>query len=194
MVDDGHRVRGTRVDGEVIAADEVVVAAGAWTPDLLAPLGLGTAVDVEPQKGQIIHFGVAADTSRWPVVLPAGPHYLLAFDDSRVVVGATRETGSGFDTRVTAAGMAEVLETALTVAPGLADATVIETRVGLRPLATGLPTFGPVSGVAGLHVATGLGPAGLTTGPLVGRLVADRILGRDPDPAVDLDLSRYAPR
>ena len=35
------------------------------------------------------------------MVLPPGAHYLLAFDDSRIVAGATRESGAGFDYRVT---------------------------------------------------------------------------------------------
>ena len=194
----GDRVDGVLVVGQggsgrptTIPADVVVVAAGAWTNDVLAPVAsdLVAPVDVEPQKGQIMHFGVDADTGRWPVVLPVGPHYLLAFDDSRVVVGATREVGSGFDVRVTAAGQAEVLATALAVAPGLADATVLETRVGLRPLATGLPTVGAVPGVGGLLVGTGLGPAGLTIGPLFGRLLAD--LAQDHRPI--LDLTPFAP-
>jgi D-amino-acid dehydrogenase len=176
----GDRVTGVRIGDEEVPADRVVVAAGAWTPALLEPLGLATTIDVEPQKGQIVHLGLDADTSRWPVLLPVGPHYLLAFDDSRVVVGATRETGSGFDVRVTAAGQAEVLATALSVAPGLADATIIETRVGLRPLANGLPTIGPVPGLDGLVVGTGLGAAGLTIGPLCGRVLADLVLGREP--------------
>jgi D-amino-acid dehydrogenase len=142
-------------------------------------------VDVEPQKGQIVHLRVgrpgsddAVDTSRWPTILPPGPHYLLAFDDGRVVVGATRETCSGFDTRVTAAGQHEVLTAALEWAPDLADAEIIETRVGLRPFApSGLPTIGPVDGIAGLFVGTGLGAGGLTMGPLVGRRLAEQITG-----------------
>jgi D-amino-acid dehydrogenase len=67
----------------------------------------------------------------------------LAFDESRVVAGATREVGTGFDYRVTAAGQAEVLSEALRIAPGLGVATVIETRVGFRPVsADGRPLLG----------------------------------------------------
>jgi D-amino-acid dehydrogenase len=35
-------------------------------------------------------------------------HYLLALDDGRIVAGATRETGSGLDYRVTPVGLAEI--------------------------------------------------------------------------------------
>ncbi len=194
LVIEGDRVAGVRLDGgdgssETIEADAVVVAAGAWTNELLEPVGVAPLVDVEPQKGQIIHFGLEDDTSWWPVVLPTGPHYLLAFDDNRVVVGATREFDSGFDVRVTAAGQAEVLATALSVAPGLADATVLETRVGLRPLARGLPTIGAIPGIEGLFVGTGLGAGGLTMGPLFGRILADLVMGRTPT----VDLGPFTP-
>lgn len=178
LVADGDRIVGVDVDGERIGADAVVVAAGAWCPELLDPVGVRVAV--APQRGQITHLRMSdMDTKDWPVVLPPGGHYLLAFDDRRVVVGATRETGSGFDYRVTAAGQTEVLSQALAVAPGLADAEVLETRVGFRPAGPDdLPLLGTVRD--GLTVLTGLGPSGLTLGPYTGRLAALLALGEDP--------------
>ncbi|MFC4080164.1 NAD(P)/FAD-dependent oxidoreductase [Amycolatopsis samaneae] len=163
--------------GEVFGADVVVAAGGAWTGELLAQLGI--RVPVTPQRGQISHFDLpGVDTAAWPVVLPGTSHYLLAFPGSRVVAGATREAGAGFDHRVTAAGQREVLDHALAVAPGLADATLAETRVGFRPgTPDGLPVLGEVTG--GLVLATGFGAAGLTLAPFAGRLVADLALGED---------------
>jgi D-amino-acid dehydrogenase len=177
------------VDGERLGADAVVLAAGAWTDSLLAPLGC--PVGVTAQRGQIAHLSVdGAATGRWPSVLPPGGHYLVGFEGGRVAAGATRETGSGFDPRVTAAGLREVLDRALAVAPGLAAATVLETRVGLRPVTDrGLPVIGPVPGRPGLWVVAGFGAAGLTLGPLAGRALADLLLtGR-----ADVDLSPFAP-
>ena len=67
---------------------------------------------------------------------------------------------------MTAGGLAQVLGEALAVAPGLAAATHLETRVGFRPMGPDAkPLLGPVPGVGGLVVATGLGPTGLTMGP-----------------------------
>jgi D-amino-acid dehydrogenase len=184
------RVAGVRLDGELIEGDAVVAATGAWTRSFLQPAGL--AVPVEAQRGQIMHIGLGGvDTSRWPVVLPgASGHYMLAFDDGRIVAGATRETGSGFDYRITPAGLAEILGQALAVAPGLADGTYLETRVGFRPMGPGLrPLLGPVPGLTGLVVATGLGATGLTMGPLAGSLAAQAALGLPPA----LDLGPFAP-
>ncbi|MGW7514896.1 NAD(P)/FAD-dependent oxidoreductase [Streptomyces sp. NPDC054796] len=197
------RVRGVSVGDELVAADGVVAAAGAWSPALLGPLGVH--VEVTPQRGQIVHLrlpdagtgtdagtdaGTGTDTARWPVVLPRSSHYLLAFDGSRVVVGATREEGSGFDHRVTAGGLAEVLGEALAVAPGLATATHVETRVGFRPMGPDVrPLLGTVPACEGLVVANGLGSSGLTMGPYVGALAARLALGTPPG----LDLTPYDP-
>jgi D-amino-acid dehydrogenase len=186
LCDDG----GVDLDGELLVADAVVVAGGAWTNELLAALRLRIAV--APQRGQITHLTLpGVDTTNWPSVHPLSHHYLVAFDGSRVAVGATRETGSGFDARVTAAGQLQVLRDALSIAPGLADATVLETRVGLRPLADdAMPIVGAVPGHEGLFVATGYGAAGLTMGPLLGDALARAVLG---DPAPELDALRPSP-
>ncbi|AXB48598.1 NAD(P)/FAD-dependent oxidoreductase [Amycolatopsis albispora] len=188
LVDRG-KVTGARVGGEVVSADVVVVAAGAWTDELLAPVNL--RLGIEPQRGQISHLELpGTPTDAWPVVLPISSHYLLAFPGSRVVVGATRETGSGFDYRVTAAGQREVLDNALAVAPGLADATLLETRIGFRPAAPdGLPVLGSPDGHAELVVVTGFGPAGLTLAPYAGHVIAAELLGAP----VDDDLAAYRP-
>jgi D-amino-acid dehydrogenase len=185
----GNRVTGVRLRDAAIAADCVVVAAGVWAPSLLLPLGI--ALPIEPQRGQIVHLRVPAQETRdWPVVLPPGSHYLLAFDDSRVVAGATRESGVGLDYRVTVSGQAEVLAEALHVAPGLASATIVETRVGFRPAGPGVrPLLGLVRGMAGLVIGNGLGAAGLTIGPFAGRVLADVALGREPS----LDLEPFDP-
>ena len=186
----GGRAAGVLAEGELIEADAVVAATGAWTPSFVEPAGL--AVRVTPQRGQIVHLSLgSASTGHWPVILPAGSgHYLLAFDDSRVVAGATREPGAGFDDRVTAAGLSEVLAQALAVAPGLASATYLETRVGFRPAGPdSRPLLGLVPGVPGLVVATGLGAEGLTMGPYAGSIAARVALGLDPG----LDLTPFDP-
>jgi D-amino-acid dehydrogenase len=189
----GGAATGVRADGELIEADAVVAATGAWTGSFLAAAGAAASVlaaGVTPERGQIAHISLApADTSRWPVILPGGTgHYLLAFDDSRVVAGATREPDAGFDYRVTPAGLAEVLGEALALAPGLGAGTYLETRVGFRPVAA-RPLLGPVPGVAGLFVATGLGANGLTMGPYSGSLVARAALGE----FVPIDLTPFVP-
>lgn len=185
----GGRVRGIRAGGEEIGADAVVVAAGAWADPILAPVGL--AFDVQPQRGQIVHLHLpGAPTWNWPVLLPMNSYYLLAFDDERVVIGATRETGSGFDYRVTAGGLAEVLNAGFAVAPGLMRASMIETRIGFRPAGPGLrPVLGRVAGLDGLVIGNALGAGGLTLGPYAGAQLAAATLGLP----TALDLTPFDP-
>jgi len=189
LVADGGRITGVRIGNEPIAADKVVLAAGAWASAMLASLGLTLAV--EPQRGQITHLHLdGVETGGWPVVLPPGSHYLLAFGGGRVVVGATRERGAGFDYRVTAGGQAEVLNQALAVAPGLGGATLVETRIGFRPVGpSARPLLGSARGMDGLVIGNGLGPSGLTIGPYAGRLLAQVALEQAPD----LDMTPYDP-
>ncbi|MEK3787040.1 NAD(P)/FAD-dependent oxidoreductase [Paenibacillus sp. FSL K6-1230] len=171
------------------AADEVVVCAGAWASQLLEPLGLD--FQVHYQKAQILHLQTtnAGDTGSWPVVIPPSDQYLLTFDQQRVVMGATHENDiEGYDTSVTAGGMQEVLNKGLAVAPGLADSTLLEVRVGFRPFTPGfLPVLGAVPGWKGLFAANGLGASGLTVGPYVGSQLAKLVLGME----ADIDLEHY---
>jgi D-amino-acid dehydrogenase len=184
------RVQGVRAGAERVDADAVILAGGAWSAELCGPLGVD--LPVAPQRGQIVHLLVPGlDTEEAPVVQPLGTsHYLLAFPGSRVVVGATRETGAGFDYRLTAAGLLEVLGRALEVAPGLADATVLETRIGFRPATPdGAPLLGTLERWDNVVVATGLGPYGLTVGPLAGAVAAAMVSGR----AAPVDVGAFRP-
>ncbi|WP_209325075.1 NAD(P)/FAD-dependent oxidoreductase [Brevibacterium renqingii] len=176
----GWRVTTTRQSTDV---DAVVVAAGARTRELLLPLDVDCAVN--PQRGQITHLRLrGVNTSPWPTVHPFTPNYITPFDDGRIAVGATRESGSGYDPRITAAGQLQVLQDALSLAPGLADASLVETRVGIRPMGDdNLPIVGEVPGRPGLWTMTGYGAGGLTLGPLLGDAAARSILG---DPASEL--------
>nr|WP_314257289.1 FAD-dependent oxidoreductase [uncultured Devosia sp.] len=184
------RVRCRDGAGQIVPGDEIVVAGGAWASQILGPVGI--VHPVKPQKGQIIHLRLAGVvTGHWPVLLPMSSHYMLTFDDSRVVVGATREDDSGFDYRVTAVGQAEVLAAGMAIAPGLVDAEIIETRIGFRPAGPSIkPIFGRVPGVEGLSVGNGLGAGGISIGPYAGKLLADIVQGK----ATELPVDAYAPQ
>ncbi|SDM66562.1 D-amino-acid dehydrogenase [Fictibacillus solisalsi] len=183
------KITGVHVNDDFITADSIVISAGAWAAQLLAPFDI--QVPIEPQKGQIVHLKLEQqETSKWPVILPQSSHYLVSFDDSRVVVGATRETGSGFDYRITAAGLLEVLGEALSVAPGLSNSKVHEVRVGFRPAGPDiLPLLGPVPSIEGLVIATGLGASGLTMGPYSGKLAASLAMNEK----LEIDITPFDP-
>jgi D-amino-acid dehydrogenase len=184
------------LDGERPEADQVVLAAGAWSNQIFDALGF--SLPVEPQRGQIVHIRMPGqDTSRWPILAWFGHQYIVAFGPDRVVAGATRETGSGFDVRMTPGGLQEVLNTALRIAPGLATGTLSEVRVGLRPLSVdGLPYIGHAPGHDNVVISTGHGPSGLQLGPFSGKVAADLAMGKVPTAdltpfAVDRDVVAF---
>ncbi len=175
------------VDGDVVRADAVVIAGGAWTPKLSEAVGV--KLPVGPVRGQIVHLGVPDhDTAAWPIVQPVYGYYMVAWPDARVAVGATVED-AGFDAVATAGGVHEVLRETLRVLPGLATATLREVRVGLRPTSIDdNPVLGPLPGAPNVHVATGHGATGLLLGPFSGKLVADVVCGNAPS----FDLTPFA--
>lgn len=168
------------INGRRSSADRVIVASGAWSNETLK--SLGASIPVSPQKGQIMHVDMGSvDTSRWPILGGAGDQYILAFGPNRVVCGATREIDSGYDLRVTPGGLQSVTNAALRVAPGLAEGTVDDVRVGLRPLSDdGLPFIDRLPGHAAVIVSSGHGPSGLQLGPWSGRLAAELAMEREP--------------
>ncbi len=184
---DGRRVAAVRVEGRPeVECTALAVAGGAWT----GAMGewLERDLPVGPTKGQIVHLGVEAETGSWPIVQPLLTHYLVPWPGGRVACGGTFETGAGFSVTATAAGLHELLRECLQVAPGLADSTYGETRVGLRPTSADEHALvGPLLGWRNVFVATGHGANGLLLGPYSGRVLAHRIAGVPlPDDEVPL--------
>ncbi len=186
VVVDGSRVVGVHVtdergDRERIHCGAVVLAGGAWTPEIGAQLGV--ALPVFPVRGQILHARIDDEsTGDWPLLQPVFDHYLVTWPGGRLVLGATFESEAGFDAGTTLAGVQQLIAGVARLAPSLRDARLGEIRVGLRPVSVDdSPILGPVPGVDGAFVATGHGANGLLLGPLSGRLVAQTVLGQQPD-------------
>ncbi|SHG45560.1 NAD(P)/FAD-dependent oxidoreductase [Ornithinibacillus halophilus] len=186
LIQNGKAITGVQVNDETYEADYVIAASGAWMNDLLEPIGI--EFKGSSQKGQLMHLQLPdTDTSTWPLLLPPSDQSIVPFDD-HIVIGATHEDDVGFDQRVTAGGVHELLTKAFKFAPGLENSTVKDIKVGFRPFTPGfLPVFGEMPGYEGLILANGLGASGLTTGPFVGMQLAKLVLGE----ALDVDQSNY---
>jgi D-amino-acid dehydrogenase len=179
------KVVGVATDCGELSCGAVAVAGGAWSRELEPQLG--TAIPVEPLKGQIVHLAVpGTPTDGWPIVQPLLGFYLVPWAGGRVACGGTLEPDAGFDTRPTAAGVRDLLRECLRTAPGLGGATVLEVRVGLRPAPTdGFPVLGRLPGWDNAYVATGHGTEGLLLGPYSAALVARTMTGRGGDGALE---------
>jgi D-amino-acid dehydrogenase len=180
--------------GEV-SCDDLVIAGGAWSSSFASHLGV--TIPVQPVKGQIVHMqlppdesGSSRDSGKWPIVSPVLNHYLVAWPGGRVACGGTFEPQAGFDVSPTIGGLEELLRACLAIAPGLAGASVIDHRVGLRPVSSDfLPVVGPVPGWSNVQLVTGHGTEGLLLGPYSAAVVARYLRGDD----VGDELDQFSP-
>jgi glycine oxidase len=186
-------VRGVETLRGLRRAGAVVLCTGAWSARCAGWLPGAWPLPVEPAAGQVLALERPASGLR--EILAAGPTYLVPKRDARLLVGATQDR-VGFDHRVTAAGLAQLLAGALALLPSLATCAFHGAWSGLRPATPdGLPIVGPLPGVSGLFVATGHFRNGILLAPITGELIADLLAGREPpDDARAFYPARFASR
>lgn len=171
-----------RTDRGAHIAEHVVIAAGAWSADLLRPLGY--RIPLAAERGYHQHF---------PGASLARPIY----DVQRGYVMAPMQAGVRLTTGVELARrdappdtrpMAAILPAAREALP-LGEPLPERPWLGSRPsLPDGMPAIGP-SRHPGLWFAFGHGHIGFSTGPITGRLVADLMHGRAPP----FDITPFSP-
>ena len=186
----GVRLRG----GEEIEANQIVVAAGSYTPGLVRPLGV--RVPVCPAKGYSL-------TTPMPEGLPVLGHAVL--DDRykagvvplggrRIRVGGTVEF-TGFNLDLSSRRVANLRRLLAGVLPRHAERIPVDEMrpwCGLRPASPdGVPIVG-ASGVDGLSLATGHGHLGWSMAAGTGKALAQQLLGeRREFPLAGYELSRF---
>ena len=164
--------------GETREADHVIVAAGAWSGDLLQPLG--HSVPMIAERGYHIQASVAE--ADWPMDAPP-----VVFEDRSMIV--TR-----FEQGLRAASFVEFSSTgsppdprkwarlgAHAAALGLPLKPEADRWIGARPtLPDYLPAIGRSDRAANLLYALGHQHLGLTLGPITGEIIAALIMGDAP--------------
>jgi glycine oxidase len=188
----GGRVRGVVLEnGSTERAEQVVVAAGVWSPRL-SGLTEADRIPVRPVKGQIMRLHDPAGPGLLQRVIRMGPTYITPRGDGRYVLGATSEE-RGFDTTVTAGAAFELLRDAAELVPGVSELVLDEFAAGLRPgTPDNLPVIGPGS-VEGLQWATGHRRGGILLAPVTAALVAGALAGEAlPDAAAAFAPGRFA--
>ena len=163
-------------------ADQVVLAAGAWTPALTK--GLGLALPIEPAKGYSVDVARPADFPELPLYL-GDAHCILTPLGDALRLGSTLEL-SGWDMTIRRARVAGLRRAAQRVMGIPEDAPVRQIWRGPRPVTPdGLPVVGRVPRRERVILATGHCMLGLSLAPVTGKLVAELAGGRPP--SVDLD-------
>ena len=181
----------TLADGTVIAAPQVVLAAG-WASASIEGLPAADAPPVRPVKGQIIRLrttpsmaaaglppGLLQRTLRG--VVRGSSVYLVPRASGELVIGATQEE-LGSDTTVTAGAIWELLRDARTLVPGITELALTDVVARLRP---GTPDNAPVLGpsqLPGLILATGHFRAGVLLAPVTADTITAYLTSGTPDP------------
>ena len=166
-------------DGTRIAADAVVLAAGAWTARRLSPL-----LPVRPVKGQTLRLSGPLPATR---IIRSEQVYVVPRANGETVLGATVED-AGFDTEPTAAATELLLRQAVRAVPAVAQLEVVEESAGLRP---GTPDDGPLIGEwEGLLVACGHYRNGILLAPVTADAIVSILIGE----AVPVEIEPFAPR
>ena len=175
---DTHLTGVRLASGEFVAAEQVVVAAGAWV-EQIEGLPAHARVPVRPVKGQILRLRDPAGPGLLGRAVRFQGGYLVPRADGRYVLGATVEE-RGFELRPTVGGVHELLRDVHELVPGVSELEIEELRVGLRPgTPDNLPAIGP-GALEGLTWATGHHRNGILLAPLTAELVVEVLAGAQP--------------
>ena len=195
---EGARLRGARVDGDLLECEALVLAAGPWSGKLAAGAGVELPLEIvreqdvvfETAKEQPVPCAVSSQVDRI-YMRPAPEH-----GDAHVLVGrgfpkdyeAVDPDDYGED--VDPSFEEDVRERATARVPPLAGMRMVDGRVGLYDVTPDWhPLLGPVDGVDGLHLATGGSGHCFKLAPAIGELVAAELMGRTLDYA---DIERFS--
>jgi D-amino-acid dehydrogenase len=180
------RISTVRTTRGVWHPDEVVLAAGSWSPGLARDLDL--KLPIEPAKGYSISLAQPASAPTLSLLLAEAKIGVTPMGRFLRLAGTLELAGLDLsinDRRVNAIrrGAREFLD-------GLDGLQELEIWRGLRPCTPdGLPILGRPRGIENLIVATGHAMVGVSLGPVTGKLVAE-MAAREPP---SLDLSLLAP-
>ena len=199
-------VKGVIVNGEAIAAESVVLAAGVWSRDIAATAGLdvpvfpvrGHVIATEPVPSllhhEVVEFRPAtkAPEERDSAIRDLPPIFanVEELPGGTLLLGGSREVG-GYDRNVDPRIVRAILERVVGLVPRVAEVRVVRSFTGLRPWTPdGRPIVGHSVRVRGLAFATGHGGEGITLSVVTGQLIGELLSGR----TTALDLGPLSPQ
>ena len=183
VIDRDRVVSVTRTDGTSQPCDVAILAAGAWSAFLLAPLGI--RLPIETRALQMLLTDPAEATLQ-PVLSAFGRKLSLkGVASGAYLVGggwpADIDDQSGNVWTMRAGSVVASLEVMEEVYPPTGLHILARGWAGLEAFTPDdLPVLGPVPGVDGLLVAAGFSGHGFALSPLIGDVVARLALGLDP--------------
>lgn len=202
---EGARVAGVELaDGERIEADLVVVAAGWWSAQLLADLGID--FPCQAYRSELLIVDAGEPLGDLPVVsdlvslqycrLEGAGQFLVGNSDHADADGKFVDPDH-YSNVAAEPSIEAYAEKVMHRFPGFPDPSVTHTYAGVYDVPPDWnPVIAPVGGVDGLILAAGFAGHGFKISPAVGDLVADLVFTGDsqhPDvTAADFRLERFA--
>jgi glycine/D-amino acid oxidase-like deaminating enzyme len=184
--DDGKgRVRGVRVDGEIVESDAVVIAMGPWSvlaaewlplPPVFGLKGHSLVFETGakvPAEALFLEYQEANGGLQSPEVFPRtdGTTYVCAISSESALPVDPR------DVEPDPGAIERLHDICGRLSPALREAKVLARQACYRPVTQdGLPLIGPVPGLAGAYVATGHSVWGILNAPATGEAVAELII------------------
>lgn len=174
----GDRLTGVRTTAdETLNAEHVILAGGAWTPELTRQLCL--RIPMQGGKGYSLTLREPAELPRLCSLLKEARVAVTPMGN-KLRVGGTMEI-CGTDLSINRTRLQGIIEGFCEFFPAFSpdDFNGIEPWSGLRPCTPdGLPCIGPIPGTQNATVATGHNMLGLSLGPVTGELVAAQLTGQ----------------
>lgn len=170
----GHAVA-VRVGDETLTADKIVVAAGAWTNEVLR--GIGERIPLQSGKGYGYDFPVVPGGPTKPMYLAEAKVAITPLD-TKVRLAGTMGFG-GLDESIKRRRAGGILTGVSSYFEGWPDvARAPEPWTGLRPMTPdGVPIIGPLAKHPNVLVATGHVMLGISLAPTTGKLIAELAAG-----------------
>ncbi|HEU0160196.1 MAG TPA: FAD-dependent oxidoreductase [Hyphomicrobiaceae bacterium] len=199
LVRDGAHLQGVDVDGEVIAADAVIIAMGPWSVLAAQWLPLPPVFGL---KGHSLIFETGAAVPAEALFLEyeergggvQSPEVFPRADGTTYVCAISSEGPLPLDPAAVGPdpGAIERLEAICRdLSPVLAKAPIIARQACFRPVTEdGLPLIGPVPDLDRVYVATGHSVWGILNAPATGEALADLLLD---GAAGHVDLAAFDP-
>ncbi|MCU6479804.1 NAD(P)/FAD-dependent oxidoreductase [Arthrobacter sp. A2-55] len=185
VVEDGDATGVTAADGRNYAADAVLVACGAATPDVVAPLGV-TIGNASPISMLVItkpfDHGLKAVMNTPRAAVRPNPGNTLALDHDWYEADITEHDDGTFS--IPDDIVQELANEAAKLLDGTPDVKPASWKIGRKPIpGDGEPVFGQLKKVPGCFVA--FTHSGATLGLVAGELMAGEILTGNPHPMLE---------
>jgi D-amino-acid dehydrogenase len=186
LIKEGDNVGAVQTtESRYFKADQIVIAAGAWSKKLAASIGL--SLQIEGVIGYQMTLESPGVEVNHGLVYAAGGFGVTPYESGLAIGGSIEFAGLNATPNWKRADV--LVEKARRVLPGLRTDNA-KKRIGRRPLTPDTkPIIGRAPRIKNVLIATGHGQLGLTLGATTALLVSDLVANRQPR----IDLAAYRP-